>query len=118
CKSSFTTDSSIKVLNSDKEFLDLIATKNEEVNSVWDDPMCGKDPCFFNFGLGSEFSPKIKYGECQHDAIFFSELLENYDFLKSDLSFEVSIRNDQVEECESEYVTILFLEVCDYFPLQ
>ena len=118
CKSSTTADSGIGVLNLDKEFSDLIATKNEEVNAVWDDPMCGKDPYFFSFGLDSEFSPESKHGERQYDAITFLELLEHSDFVKSDLSSEVFIKNGQVEEWECEYVAIPFSEICDYFSLQ
>ncbi len=111
-------DPGIGVLNLDKEFSDLIATKNKEVNLVWDNPTCGKDPYFFIFGLGSEFPPQSKHGEYQHDAITFPELLEHSNFVKSDLFFEVFIKNDQVEECECEYVAIPFSEVCDYFSLQ
>jgi hypothetical protein len=113
CESS-TTVSGIKILNLDKEVSDFIAVKDEEVSSVWND----KDLYFCIFGLGSEFSPESKHGEHQHDAITFPELLEHFDFVKSDLSSEVSVKNDQVEEYECEYVAIPFSEVCDYFSLQ
>lgn len=59
--------------------------------------MCRKDPYIFSFGLDSKFSPESKQGERQHDAITFQELLEHSDFDKSDLSSEVSIKNDEVE---------------------
>ena len=43
CKSSSTMDSSIEVLNLDKAFLYLIATKDNKIVSFWIDPMCEED---------------------------------------------------------------------------
>ena len=64
CKSSSITDSSIEVLNLDKDFSDLIATKDDKIVSFWIDPMCEEDSCYFSLDVDSKISILNDEFEC------------------------------------------------------
>ena len=81
CKSSYTTHSSIEVLNSNKDFSDLIATKDDKVVSFPIDPMCEEDSSYFNLDLDFEISilnDQVKSYECEYVVASFPKFCDYF----------------------------------------
>ena len=93
-------------MNLDGEFLDLIATRNDEVTSIQIDPMCDEESFYFSIDLKSESSIQIDCDKCAYDGISFSEPFEYPDFVNLVSNAEISIKNDVVERDEGECVPI------------
>ena len=105
-KSSSTTDSSIEVLNLDRDFSDLIATRKDEVTSVQIDPMCDEESFYFSLDLKSKSSIQIDYDKCAYDGTPFSEPFEYPEFFNIVSDVEISIKNDVVERDEGDCVPV------------